>query len=42
MAAKKTKGTRKSAKSLKPKRLTSKQARGVKGGTLRVNWKVVE
>src|SRR5262249_38701564 len=43
MAVKKAKGSRKkTAKSLKPKPLSSKHARGVKGGTIRVNWKVTE
>ena len=41
MAAKKKKASRKVAKSLSPKGLTSKQARGVKGGTSqRLNWQV--
>ena len=42
MAVKKKKGSRKVAKSLPPKRLSSKQARGVKGGTLSIRWKVSE
>jgi hypothetical protein len=42
MAAKKAKGSRrKAAKTLPPKRLSSKHARSVKGGgSLKVNWKV--
>jgi hypothetical protein len=41
MAAKKPKGSRKVVKSLPSKRLSSKHARSVKGGSpLRVNWKV--
>ena len=43
MAAKKEKGKRKAAKSLPPKRLSSKHAKSVKGGSsLRINWKVSE
>jgi hypothetical protein len=44
MAAKKGKGSRKTVKSLPPKRLSSKDARRVKGGSssLKVNWKVAE
>ena len=43
MAAKKKKGSRKVVKTLSPKRLNSKQARTVKGGSSqRVNWKVAE
>jgi hypothetical protein len=41
MAAKKPKGSRKVVKSLPSKRLSSKHARSVKGGSpVRVNWKV--
>jgi hypothetical protein len=41
MAAKKGKGSRKVVKGLPPKRLSSKHARRVKGGSsLKVNWKV--
>jgi hypothetical protein len=43
MAAKKAKRTRKAAKNLPPKRLTTKHARSVKGGgQLKINWKVSE